>query len=579
MTALEAKYYHALEVNVDVSTRFSTRQRLGTASTETQVVYTNATNQIVESARSLNASSPLLQLPTELLLQIVHSYIALGRNRTQKQLSARYYSWLGITHVCHRLRVVALADPTLWTRISVIHPEFLREVLARSQGMPLTYELGHMSQGESTLSAVNMMLGSLDRVESLKYLYSSNHYGKFPEFTSHAPKLRSLEVRNAEQVHPRTATVKAPLFFKDCELPILEKLDVALLPFASVQAMFRPSLKFLSISTSTVPGISSILINALKDMPLLETLDLHQVLPESNFVTTPEVSSQLPMVSLPRLRSLRITRCGAVECAEFLSHLSFPPTTTLNLELRPCGRRPWVNSVIPNLAAKFKERQPIETVCIHSPWNTDVQVTAWSRTMSMDEIESREAPTPDLLIKMYGHNNGTVDCDETLVSLTCDLPLASVKTLVVGELRDYLKRNSSWIAVFTPMVQIETMGLVASTGEFVASVFHPPRDQKPSFVGSGEVMPKLKTLSLRKVAFKVDYEEDVIYPYDYIHALRSCLTSRSEKCVKLETLRIREAINLGEDDVEVFKNVATNVDWDHIMKTESVRRKLTDEKL
>lgn len=515
---------------------------------------------------------PLLQLPSELLLAIIHEYVAICRRRTQKRLAGRFYTWIKVTHVCQHLRAVAIADPTLWNMVNVVQPDFLQELLVRSQQTPLTYEIGHIAQSDAALQSVGLMLESLDRVAEFKYLYSSSHFGKFPEIGASAPLLRSLTVHNAEQIHPRGATVKAPRFFSDCELPSLEKLDVALLPYSSIQSMFRPTLKSLTISTCTIPGIASVLLDALQDMPLLETLKLHQVLPEHS-TTRKEASS--PVVSLSHLRYLYLSRCGATECADFLDHLSFPSDTALHLDMRPCGRQLWCSLVIPALSAKFKDRAPVKTAYIHSPWNTDVQVAVWSKEMSMDEFES-QGVTPDLCITMYGHHSGTVECDETLVSLTCDLPMSGVKTLCIGELNHYLKRNSSWIAIFTPMTQTETLGVSGSSVEFVSSVFHRPRERKLSSSGGGNVMANLKCLSLRKVTFKEDYEA-AVYHYDYIHSLSTCLAIRNERHKKLEVLRIRLAVNLAEEDTHLLESVADRLDWDHEVHIQSLRKKFPDD--
>lgn len=549
----------------------TTSQRTSPPAT-TQVVATTSepiSNEVtIEEKRKQNALAPLLQLPSELLLCIIHQYVAIYRRRTQRQLAGKLYTWLKITQICHHLRAVALADPTLWTIVSPTNPDFVRELLVRSQQTLLSYELGHIPPTEAGLISAQLMVESMDRVDSLKYLFSLSHYGKSPDLNCEAPNLRTLTIHNAEKSHPRIANL-APSFFKNAELPSLEKLDIALLPYASVQSMFRSTLHTLSISTCSMPGITSDLVEALRAMPLLEHLKLHQVLPETHSSVRPDMSS-IPIVSLSQLRSLYVTRSSAVECADFLDRLSFPPSASLHLDLRPASPTLWCAVVIPALSAKFKDREPIQTVCIHTPWNTDVQVAAWSRAMDMDEFESQQTP-PDLCITMYGHHSNTIECDETLVSLTCDLPLTGVKTLFIGELNPYLKRNSSWIAMFTPMTQTEILGVLGSTVEFISSVFHRPRERKPSSSGGGQTMPNLKCLSLRKVTFKEDIDAPTIYSYDFIHNLRNCLIVRNERHKRLESLRIRLAVNFTEDDLTVLQDLTETVDWDHQVNTQAIR--------
>ncbi|TCD69982.1 hypothetical protein EIP91_005571 [Steccherinum ochraceum] len=538
------------------------------------IVHVRATAEDIEASREQNALVPLLQLPSELLLAIIHHYVGIHRKPSKKPLSGKLYTWLRVTHVCHHLRSVALADPKLWSTIYPANPDFVSELLVRSQQIPLTLEFNHLPASESGVASVRTILDAFDRIGSMSYIYSSTNASRIPPASRDASQLRSLAVRNAEAVHPRSATVKIPLFIDNCKMPALEKLDVVLLPFPTIQTLFRPTLTKLSMSTSTIPGIASALLKALEDMPLLETLKLHQVLPESNVAT--KGPSDTPIVSLPRLRSLYVSRSGAVECAEFLDHLSFPSTTTLHLDLRPCGRQLWFSVVIPALSAKFKDREQVQTVCIHTPWNSDVQVAVWSRAMSMDEFETQEL-TPDLCITMYGHHGGTIECDETLVSLTCDLPLTSVKTLFIGELNPYLKRNSSWIALFSPMTQTETLAVMGSSVQFIATVFHRPRERKMVSTGGGQVMPNLKCLSLRKVTFKEDADAAIIYPYDFIHNLCSCLVVRNERHKRLESLRVRMAVNLTEEDAATLLEVADQLDWDHKVHKESLRRQWAEE--
>jgi hypothetical protein len=109
----------------------------------------SAADKEVDAARKLlrsllirrNTLAPIAVLPPEVLARVFH-FLArdeppcLGRQQP-------YLGWIGATHVCQMWRDVALADSSLWARISgvVTNKELVSEMLVRARNAPLDIDI------------------------------------------------------------------------------------------------------------------------------------------------------------------------------------------------------------------------------------------------------------------------------------------------------------------------------------------------------------------------------------------------------------------------------------------------------
>lgn len=89
--------------------------------------------------RERNSSAPIMRIPPEILVKIFVHY------QNTFFLHWNPEEWIKVTHVCHFFRQVALASPTLWSRIyfrsgdqTKTYLRGLKEYLLRSKQAPLT---------------------------------------------------------------------------------------------------------------------------------------------------------------------------------------------------------------------------------------------------------------------------------------------------------------------------------------------------------------------------------------------------------------------------------------------------------
>ncbi|KAF8656019.1 hypothetical protein AX16_002807 [Volvariella volvacea WC 439] len=106
--------------------------------------------QINSLEKLRNNYVPIFRLPPEILREIISIYKLDVEERHDQQMhgSSSYpcqsiyptYRWIKVTHVCRRLRAVAINYPALWTAIHIplTPPEWADEVLIRSQPLPLS---------------------------------------------------------------------------------------------------------------------------------------------------------------------------------------------------------------------------------------------------------------------------------------------------------------------------------------------------------------------------------------------------------------------------------------------------------
>ncbi|KAI0315348.1 hypothetical protein OF83DRAFT_1173906 [Amylostereum chailletii] len=160
-----------------------------------------------------NASRPLLRLPIEIiatvlsLLADIHPAVRYTGPGSRSKLG-----WIGVTHVCQRLRNVVLAMPLLWARhVSYFpQPAARQTILERARDVPLDLYVGwHSGAPEKAFAllhakrarALISLNGGPMAGQSMPVLETLflDRIGKFQRITAPplvAPRLRKLVFRN-----------------------------------------------------------------------------------------------------------------------------------------------------------------------------------------------------------------------------------------------------------------------------------------------------------------------------------------------------------------------------------------------
>jgi hypothetical protein len=256
-----------------------------------------------------NALAHISFLPTEILSRI---FIILASS----DLDHSDLSWTrSVTAVCGHWRAIALECPNLWCYITFSRPLWAEEMLRRSKMVPLIIKAEHPKTKQ--INAIRSALQHISRIKELHLDASKETIIELIKpIDKPAPLLRSLHLTSAHYDGMYTL----PELFVCDHLQRLELIDCNI-PFESLMLCGLLHLKFYK----TGSRLSAVqLLEALEKMPLVETLDLSGRL---TFYDTTRV------VHLSHLTFLRL-RSSAPTCAYLLNHISFPASTSLELQLK-----------------------------------------------------------------------------------------------------------------------------------------------------------------------------------------------------------------------------------------------------
>lgn len=270
------------------------------------------------SARQGNLPTlgPIYKLPNEVLAEI---FIFL--KIMFPCFSYDSYPWSPILLVNRQWHSVAINCSFLWTELE-ISQNIPNSYLERSRAQPLS--LHWLNADSGSINGV-----SLDRYSAyfprarrlvLSGMAQDNGVQAFDGITS-LPLLEDLTLYPSN-LNP------LPEIFASGHFPKLTSLTFCLLwSFQWRYTIFSPNLRHLFIHgvVEIQPLTSAELLDGLRNMPLLERLELLHIIPE--------MEEPLDLTSVVALRRLkRLSLCGSVEeCTAFLKSLTFPPSANIDI--------------------------------------------------------------------------------------------------------------------------------------------------------------------------------------------------------------------------------------------------------
>ena len=334
-----------------------------------------------------NTLAPALSLPPEVIAAIFsllrvpvassESYLKLGES----------LGWLGLSHVCHHWRQIALNQPLFWSHLNFNSFSWAgaAEILARAKTVPLYLEarIYPVRWDSARVSALQKELQArASYTRHLKILGEYLHLNKIVEgYVSPAPTLEYFSLF-CEQYPCRagSARVSVPDTLFDGTAPRLSRLELQHCALSWKSPLLK-GLTYLDIRTPSAnarPSLS-VWLDALGEMAQLKTLTLHCASPH-----VPRGGS-LPLdvertVTLPSLTSLDIS-ASARDCGLALAHLILPALTRLCLKARSFRRDGGdVLEVLPHFsrhAHGLQHTQPLQSVVDRSN-STCVDMRAWT---------------------------------------------------------------------------------------------------------------------------------------------------------------------------------------------------------
>ncbi|TFY58185.1 hypothetical protein EVG20_g8247 [Dentipellis fragilis] len=305
-----------------------------------------------------NAVAPISRLPPEVLTTIFGILKKLDPPPNTKPDGPGYHiGWLRLTHVCSQWRTVALHSPCLWTNVIFsLGSDWAEESLRRSRMTPIVFKFvpsKPWAPRRASLARMNLAGLIAQHLHHMRVLdLRTETDNKGLEFIcaslrGEAPVLEKIDVsnlpssllinsiRSRAQNHPHGRVLSLPI------APRLRHLQLWHFHFSWSSLVFK-NLLYLSLGRSHghsadsedheyAPQDFQQLLCALTQMPALEFLELHCVLPRIPQGTSSSHISHIPRIVLPKLRKLTLYD-DIIECSVALMHISVPSMAEKRIE-------------------------------------------------------------------------------------------------------------------------------------------------------------------------------------------------------------------------------------------------------
>ena len=520
-------------------------------------------------------NATICRLPTEIFTEIF-LYVSIS---TQEYFLPRVYcagitpgpySWLpSITHVCRQWRTAALRTHILWRRIFTLRFLCVKEILKRSQKAPLLVYAGFGKSSNRTIGAsLKAILKEMPRIEGIHFEFSPDLYDKISAFAGlPTPRLRvfiSASPFNLEHMP------EFPFGFGHA-LPLLEHLDLSKYPRHAIQSMLRPTLKRLRLYNSEPQLIREDFIDALKALPLLTHLLLHNAIIQDDHSISSNLVPFRSILDIPRLQSLEIVdnRSGS---ASFLDAISFPPTTTTRYALKFTDEQATI-SWLHALRNKLNLRD-----------SSTPAISFQSLTMSHEdsrgcgELYIGAWPTIVETVPMYKYLdkypfNLGYRCTLDLLSTMKKVFIVQVfKTLGFRDIRNLNisgsdLRTTVWASLVGEMPNVERLFIEGhSKPNLLAVMSLGSRDETTKDIaGVITAFPKLKSLNIQFPSYVSQGESRS----DVLERLVRDLELRRAGGLELESLRVQNGKGAKGETVERLRAVVHHLTWTQMKKSEN----------
>ena len=342
--------------------------------------------------------------------------------------------WICVSHVCRQWREAALNHPRLWSHINLTKPApaAIAEILARAKTVPLHLDVDFTEwRSPKQIDAFERLIDT--HISQTRHLRLCGLLPPLEPLVSPAPILESLSLLHK---YGPTDQVVPPSNLFNSTTPSLKSLELEGCDISWKSPLFKglQSLEIRWPSQEARPKLEAWL-DALNEMPQLETLSLHSATPVAS--PAPLTLEPSRTVTLPSLTKFHIS-ASAKNCTLAFVHLVMPSLTWLHVVAKShkCGGedvRPLIPYVARNICG-LQDTEPLRRI-LTSGERMRVNVFAW--IMPDADIEGYQpykynASIPArLTFTATGSNwHRGIDFDifDSLLNL---LPVDSVSTFIV----------------------------------------------------------------------------------------------------------------------------------------------------
>ncbi|TCD60948.1 hypothetical protein EIP91_009263 [Steccherinum ochraceum] len=554
-------------------------------------------SRVTELGRQINTFNALSVFPPEVLVEIFIHYAMLYEEEEDEVTGAdvwlggiKPYQWLGITHVCHHWREVALNTPRLWARIAVHGKErAVKEVVLRSRDAPLIVKANLTTNLTLIGRFTEIYTQHLHHIATLDIRIRGFTLGGLLGTNTPAPLLQNFSFRDVSGGTANWQSIRA-LFAKD--LPSLERVAIRCELLQWEPSIFLPTLKELKLECArydanerrnarvrlpnTVPKHPSWseMYAALERVPFLQELDLENVFP----IDPPDCQdSPIESIHLPSLKDLLIFG-NAKECADFLNHISLPLRcgVLVRITLDP-GETPQmaVPAVRKHLEAwnrqpkrlvgtsREAESDPLRTLTISPVHPTAVLFRAWPIVLT-DPANVARLPVIQQEKLTLSLISETVSAAVLLDGFTEALSGATLHTLCVESMEGITQEI--WIRLLSEMPNLHMLYVSQKSGDRLPGAL----GATPVGVGGGEewrgkqgpVAPKLKDLLFDEVDFGGMLPGTSGQGHEFGARLRRGVEARYKAGGVLAELIITRCYNIRPIELMAMKEFVDELDWD-----------------
>lgn len=504
----------------------------------------------------INSMAPISRLPVEIICRIFQFH-ALEYSDTSNP-----YEWVYVSHVCARWRNIALDCPPLWRHVILTkHFACTDAAILRSKNSLLHVKADQsLSSPASVVSSLQGIFREFSRVRSLDIRLQSSVFRNIINQMhladySHLRYLR-LSSFSSKEVPGYTMM----LLPKSADIG-LETINLHMYRFEWPSLARCLALKHLHIVHESAlvlapPDMTlTNMLDALKAMPLLETLELKNEIPAVDLTVKYSVV-------LPRLTQLTLSGIPS-ECAAFLDHLSFPSTANVWIndldwyvrEVVEDQEMEFAHSVLRQVVRSNKdESDAFPSFALTSQgdeWDDRVfDLRGWSTERDIEISRDELNATPP---KMWLELQDT----EVLVGhVLANLPLSKVQTLWISPFTfHHLLAIPTFFASFTSVTALHLF-------DCHAELLYPLLEWK-LLTTTASAFPRLQNLLLSRIKFYSCPSPMHNHELGCISILHEILLERIALGRKLQRLSFSECIGLRRNQLEDLRQAVEELDWDN----------------